>query len=578
VGPSAVGWAAVIAWVSGLTGVLLWPIVHAGYGLGHDMVFTPQQPLDAASLGVSSAAPRAAPLDALVALTEHPLGGAVVFRLALVLPLLAVGIGVALAGRPRSLPPALVAATFAVWNPYVVERLAIGQWALLWAYAALPWLVVAARQRWWPRLALTVVAVGLASITPTGGLIAAALTVALLIGRAPARPHRTGRIVVVLVAVSTLQLPWVLPALLSTASSTSDPAAVAAFASRADSGGGVLGSLVAGAGIWDADVVPSSRGGLLALVALLVVVIVAVVGARELVDRLGRRTVVALAGSAGLGLVLAAAGSLPGGAALVRSAVSTVPGAGLLRDGQKWVMPLVLLSALLAGAAAQTARAQVRSASWRVIVALAMALLPVLVLPDAAATVAPTVRPVHYPADWSAVRRAAAGGGAVVVVPFAAYRTFGWAPGRPVLDPAPRLLTVPVVVDDRLSVSGHLLAGEDQHARHVGEVLAGGPGQPALVPGLQSLGVRWVAVEHGTPGPVPDLSGLTPVQQGADVSLYRVPGTVQAVAPERWRVRLVAGVDLLALALVTAGALGSGGKLSRSVAGRRASRPPQTAG
>ena len=35
----------------------------------------------------------------------------------------------------------LAAAGVTVWNPFVVERLALGQWALLTSYAALPWLL-----------------------------------------------------------------------------------------------------------------------------------------------------------------------------------------------------------------------------------------------------------------------------------------------------------------------------------------------------------------------------------------------------------------------------------------------------
>jgi hypothetical protein len=38
----------------------------------------------------------------------------------------------------------LAASGFAVWNPFVIERLALGQWALVLAYAALPWVVLAA--------------------------------------------------------------------------------------------------------------------------------------------------------------------------------------------------------------------------------------------------------------------------------------------------------------------------------------------------------------------------------------------------------------------------------------------------
>ncbi len=36
------------------------------------------------------------------------------------------------------------ATTFFLWNPWVVERLSIGQWATVAGYALLPWVVLAA--------------------------------------------------------------------------------------------------------------------------------------------------------------------------------------------------------------------------------------------------------------------------------------------------------------------------------------------------------------------------------------------------------------------------------------------------
>jgi hypothetical protein len=567
---SRVAWAVVGGWSLALTCVLLRPIAHAGYGLGRDLVFTPQQPLDAASVGLSSATPRAVPLDALVALAEQLLDGAIVFRLALAVPLLAAGIGVALALRPRHLSAALAGASFAIWNPYVVERLAIGHWALLWAHAALPWLVVAARQRWSCRAALTLVAVGAASITPTGGVIAAALALVLALVSPPQGTLRRSPAVLALAVVGpVLQLPWVLPALLSSARATSDPAAVDAFASRADVGPGSVGSLLTGAGIWNADVVPSSRQGWLGVVALGAVLGCALAGWRDLERRLQPRVLWSLAASAALGLGLAALAAVPGGGALLRAAVSSVPGAGLLRDGQKWVMPLVLLSSLLAGSAAGAAWSWLPARAWRVSAALAFALLPLLLLPDAAATISPTIRPVDYPAEWGAVRRLSSGGGDAVALPFAAYRSFTWAPGRPVLDPAPRLLAAPVVVDDRLSVSGRLLAGEDQRGRAVARVLSGSGN---LAAGLARVGVRWVVVEHGTPGAIPELGSLEPVFAGSDVSLYRVPGVVTGQRTSAWRTAVVLTADVLCLALVLLGV----GLLAGCLARRRHRRDAGT--
>lgn len=539
-------WTLVLGWTLALAAILLWPVTASGYLLGHDMVFTPRQPLDLASIGVSSASPRAVPLDALVALAERLVDGAVVGRLALLVPVLAAGLGAAALLGTRSLPARLAAAGVAVWNPYVIERLALGQWALLWCYAALPWIVLsvarASGRARWPARGIAIAA---ASITPTGGLIAFVAAVAACLG---VRRGRRETLTLAGLALA-LQLPWLVPAFVSTASATSDPAAVAAFAARAEHPGGVLLSLLGGGGIWDADVVPGSRGGALAWLWLVVLGAAALLGARRLVRLLGSRLAGTLAALAVAGVLLAALPSLPGGAALVRAAVAHVPGAGLLRDAQKWLLPLVLLDALLVGAAFDRVCAGFRR-PWRPALAVLALALPILVLPDAAATLRPTLRPVHYPGDWATVARTADSGDALVL-PFSSYRRYAWAPGRTsVLDPAPRLLQVPVVVQDRLAVSGRLLAGEDPRAAAVARLL---DSAADLAGGLRALGISWVVVEEDTPGPVPALDELVPAHAGSHVALYRVPGAVERHRPATWRVIAVVTADVLALlALATA--------------------------
>jgi hypothetical protein len=254
----------------------------------------------------------------------------------------------------------------------------------------------------------------------------------------------------------------------------------------------------------------------------------------------------ALAGLALAGLVLGVFSSVPGGAGVLRAIVDHVPGAGLLRDAQKWVLPLVMFEVLLVGAGAARLAERLATVPWRVGLLVAGAALPLVVLPDAAAALRPTLEPVHYPADWSAVSKRI-GSGDAAALPWNSYRSFRWAPGRTVLDPAPRLLPAPVVVDDRLAVSGTVLTGEDPRAAAVLRVLSAGP---PVAQGLAAHGIRWVVVEHGTPGLLPGLRGLTPVFRGADVSLYRVPGTVVDERASPLRVTLVLIGDGTAAVLV----------------------------
>ena len=528
------------------------------------MVFTPHQPLTRQSVGLGSVAPRAVPLDALVALASRLLDGAVLGRIALLVPLLLAGSGCARLLRPRSLPALLAVAGCAVWNPFVVERLALGQWPLLWAYGALPWLVRAAarfgvgveragpagRWGWWRATATLLCWLACCAITPTGALIGAGVAVLLAASR------RLARLTPVLVAAVLVQLPWLVPALTSPAGATSDPRGVAAFAARSERPGGAVASLLGLGGIWSSEVTPASRAGLLGYLSTAAVLAALLFGLpvlrAGLGPRLSRRLV--LLGLAGL--ALAAAGTVPGLATAVRWAVRELPGAGLLRDGQKWLMPFALLAVLAAGAAVQRlvdwlAGRRARLPGWPVV--LAVLALPVVLLPDAPAVLRAPLHPVHYPASWQQVAdRVRGSGDTVLVLPFGSYRSFAWAPGRTVLDPAPRWLPAETVVSDRLLVSGTLLAGEDPVAGRLAALLDSDPGPTALAAGLAGQGIGWVVRELGTPGPETDLRGLQPVLTEGAVQLYRVPGPIAVTGQPAGRRWAVLGLDLLVAGLVAA--------------------------
>ena len=543
---------AVPAWALALTALLLAPQRHRGFGLGHDMVFTPQQPLNAAAVGVSSAPPRAVPVDFVVAVLERVVDGAVLGRLALAVPLLLAGLGAARLLAGASLPARLAACGLAIWNPFVVERLALGQWSLVWGYAALPW-VLAAALAWRRRragLGALVLPVALGSLTPTGGVLAVLLVAAVVLGRDIRRA-----VPPVLVALA-LQLPWIVASMLSTGATLSDPASATAFAARSEFAG-VLPSVLGLGGIWDAEVVPPSRSGPLTLVALLVVIGAAVAGGPGLWRRLGAGarglTVVAA-----LGLLLAQASATPGAGAVVRWAVSDLPGGGLLRDAQKWLAPLALLEALLVGAALERLAGRAPAVA-RLLIALA---LPLALLPDATRAVWPTMTPATYPAGYATAAHLIDDD--VVVLPFQPYRQFAWAGGRPSYDPASRLLDATVVGNDRLLVGSRLLTGEDARVPAVAAALASADPRRALA----DAGVRWVLIERRTPGAVPALPGLVRVHADADVVVYRVPGTIGTVDPPAARVAVAAVVDTGWLIVAVAAGL-----VSVRSRGRRRRRP-----
>jgi hypothetical protein len=534
-------------WTALITAILLWPLHRGGYPVGRDLVFTPHQPFNDASVGLGTGAARAVPLDALVALASHWVDGQIIGRLALALPLLAAGWGARRLLAPRSLAAGLSVAGFAVWNPFVVERLALGQWALLWAYGALPWLVLglrAIRDRPSPRLlAGAFLALAACAITPTGALIGGATVVAL--GWRSGREHRLTA-GFALAAALLVQLPWLLPALLSSASATSDPAGVRTFAARSERPGGVLASLVGLGGIWDRGATPDSRAGWLGVLTTVAVVVVIVLGARDASTRLGSATARRFGVLCAAGLLIAIAAALPGGSAVLRWSTVHLPGAGLLRDGQKWLLPFVLLAVLCLGAAVDRLASRGQAA---LVIALAIgAALPMLLLPDAGATLRPTLTPARYPLGWQLASQAVHGPGQVLVLPFASYRSFDWVTASSVIDPAPRWLGPVAVVNDQLVVSGRVLAGEDRHAAALGAALATSHDLPTA---LAAEGIGWVWVEKHTAGPpLPDLAGLKRTLSTADIDLYQVPGPVRVVQVSPLSRAIVYTVDVMLLLFV----------------------------
>ncbi|MEU4419838.1 hypothetical protein AB0F81_04380 [Actinoplanes sp. NPDC024001] len=504
-----------------VTAVVLAPLALPGYVLRYDMVFVPRQPLNWEMIAPADALPRAVPLDAVVSAANLLVPGWLLQRVALVAVVYLAALGAArLLPTARTMPRVVAALAYA-WTPYLAERLLLGQWALLLAYAALPWLVSAARDLRAGRpgaLARLVLAAAPAALTPTGGLIAL-LTVAVLL------PLRSRVTALAVAAVAALNAPWLLAALASAAGGSSDPEGVAMFAARAENWAGSWLALAGTGGIWNAQTVPASRSSVLVPVVTVLLLAVAVPGLRELRRRWpggADRLFVLAAG----GFVLAAAGATGPTVAALEWLVVHVPGAGLLRDGQKFLIPYALVVALgfALGAELLADRLARRfePAAGRVLLAGAM-LLPVVVMPDLAFGGAGALRPVRYPADWDAVAaRVAAVPGEVLSLPFEGYQRYDWTRGVVVRDPAPRYLDAPVLMNDALRVGTVTVDGESPRATAAQALLA--EGRPAA-----ELGVRWVLVRKGAVAgpPAGVLTGLRLVHDGPYLQLWENPAAPQ---------------------------------------------------
>jgi hypothetical protein len=521
-------------------------LLGGGFVLVYDMVFTPRQPLLPASLGLGPALPRAVPVDAVVALISAVVPGDVLQKLVLAGLLFAGALGAARLVPTESAVIRVVAAVGYTWNAYVAERLFIGHWTLLVAYAALPWVVLAGLglRRGEPKAAARLVLAMLPAVLgPTGGLLAAGAAVAAA-GRR--------RLWITVPAGVVLNAPWWVPSVLHPAGGVSDPDAVAAFAARGESWAGPVLSVLGLGGIWNADVVPASRESPVTPVVTVLVVALTLLGCAVLARRWGPRPARALLGLAALGVLLGVAGAVPVLDDALRWSVAHVPGAGLVRDGQRFAAWWALLVGVgFALGAEDLARRLADPVGRRAALAGAV-LLPVAVLPDLAWGGLGRLQPVHYPPDWAVVAERLAADrdrGDVLVLPLMTYRAFEWNDGRTQLDPAPRLLPAATITEDSLPVGDAVITGEDTRIAGIRRALTDGS------PPLTELGVEWIVVEHGTPGELPpDVERLRPEYAGTWVSLYRAgdPAPVRRAGPPA---PPVLAADALAVACAVAALL-----------------------
>ncbi|OZF39389.1 hypothetical protein CH294_07265 [Rhodococcus sp. 14-2483-1-1] len=553
--------------------VILGPLLGPGYLLLRDAVSTPRSYFTDSAWGIADAAARAVPQDAAIAALTTVFDGGLVVKTILLLALWLAGWGTAVLARAvlptAPLPALLVASTVAMWNPYVAERLLQGHWSLLVGYAALPWTVVAAlavRQgRSWWALAVCLAAAGL---TPTGALLAA--TLASVILALPGGARRGLRVVVTLVIAAVASAPWLVATAVSGSGvEQADPAGWAAFAARAEPGLGTLGSLAGLGGIWNSDVVPASRTSIFAFVGTAILLSVVAFGVRPLIRRRKNPVILGLAVVALLAIAVPALAATGPGLAVARAVGETVPGAGLLRDSQKWVALAMPIYALAATAAftprhrPNPVQPTALSAVQRTRFGSAVAILALLIaLSDLGWGVGNSMRPVVYPASWQAVAAKLQGSaGDVAVLPAGMFRRFPYSGTAPVLDPAPRMLPLDVLQTGELIVAGGTVRGEGTRATDVQNALLAGESAETLA----ELGVGWVLVENTTPGELGDsaqtLNRLDAVYEDEQLTLYRVPDPV--ITESRSNTAVV--VAHLAWALLLLGGLATGlGRLRHS--------------
>lgn len=546
-----VAWVFVLSWILLLTAAVCWPLfvshkapADGRFGapmfLLRDMVIPNHPPLTDAALGLGPAAARAVPQDTALWALGYFVDASHWVRFGLVGACLIGGLAAAELARrltrhgsgtsstssaglvpmTPSLASQLIAPTMLLWNPFVVERLLQGQWSLVIAVLLLPAVVLATQMG---STVWRTSAIAAAGLTPTGALLAG------ITGIVAARNNRDRAwIAATIVAVSS---PWLVASLLNpSAAGSSDVAGAAAFAARAEAHVGTLGSLLGLGGIWNKQAVPLTREVGFSAIMVLALLVLMGLGFRRVWHSQERWRGLIITGATAIVLVALAA-TTPG-ILMMGWALEHIPGAGLLRDAQKWIALAVPAYVILAASGADYLARRARGATANIGQWLATgvsALIIIAAVPTLPADVAP-LRPIPSWEGWSAVSGVVAlDDDRVAVLPAGSYRIID---GRPVLDPATKILPAPVVSSGELIVSGQSVSGEG--ATTVERTLLGGAKrQEELGSALQSLrdqGVGWVLVEN-SPGNFGDsadiVAALDPVYETPDLQLYHVSGVIE---------------------------------------------------
>jgi hypothetical protein len=532
------------AYALALSLVVTAPLLGPGYLLLRDAVSTPRSYLSDAALGLSDAAPRAVPQDFAVAVASQVLDGGVVVKALLIAGLWLAGWGaarLAVTVLPSAgAPGQAVAATLAVWNPYVAERLLQGHWSLLVGYGCLPWVATAAVRlragngNWWP----LVFWIALAGLTPTGLMLAATVALVSVFAPGDGRPRWWCAVASLGIAV-LVALPWLVASAVADSLSSSQAAGVPAFAARAEPGLGTLGSLASLGGIWNAEAVPASRTGHFAVLAAVLLLGVVAAG---LPVALRRPAAVPLLVLAGVAVAVPALMATAPGLAFTEATVRALPGLGVVRDAQKWVALAVPGYAVAGAAAVVTLRRLLPAGAAALLCCTAL----VATLPDLAWGVGGKVAAVHYPPGWATTAAVInTDPRPVVVLPPHLMRRFAWVGDAPVLDPLPRWVRADVLTTGDLVIGGRTVPGEGGRARVLQQLLLSGAGRDALA----RAGVGWIVVESpSATRPLP----LPVAYRDADLSVYRVGGD----SPGASHRKVMIAVHLVWLGLLIAGLAG----------------------
>ncbi len=479
--------------------------------LNLDLVVFDRIGLSAGFWGLGPELPRQAPAVAALAIASTVLDGTTLVTAFVIACVAAAFVGVERLSRPAPWTARAAAGVLYALSPWLLTRIAVGHLGLVLAAAALPWVLptLLRPEADLRRTFLASAALGLAGYF--GGTLG---LVVIAVGVVAGRGRRAGWVA----GVWALgQLPWLVPGLI-VGLSTPDVAGGDLFATRLASAGD-YGRLLLGYGFWQ-------RTNQLALntpvtpIAALLVLAVAVAGASALPRPWGRRA----AALAGVGLVLAAIGSLPLLGAVFDRLSTSLPFAAFRESQRALVLFLVWLAPAMAHGIGRIQRHDARSG---VLAAFGCAMIAVVTVNPALWGLDGRFDSVDVPESWGVVReRVETAPGTVVALPWTLYFDLDVADGRRTHHPIPLYLRGDVLNSSDLELASDRDAALDPRERAVDGALAALDAGRPIADRLADLGVRWLVVVTGVDddryGRLRLDTGLQVVVDDESIVLYEV--------------------------------------------------------
>ena len=432
-----------------------------------------------------------------------------------------------------SVSAAMVAATFFVVNPFVYDRVLMGQLVLLLAYALLPFTLrslidlvnegsrssLLSSLAWTSLIALVDLHIGGMSL----------LLLFLTILMSPSTPRaKLMRCLAVVGVLIALNLYWLIPASVANESARLGSGDLVAYAPRPRSPR-ILAHVLLLHGVWRTEFTsPLASNPVLFLGTFLPLLASACIGLYASLTMVRHSRLAKLLGlSALISIVLAMGTSFPATSWFTQLLFDHVPGYGIYREPQKWVALLAFCYAIFAAFGVDKLRGGVHARAPRVASLVAMGLL----LPIAATSTMwwgfdGQLQTSEFPDDWARANEITRSqSGRLLFLPWNLYQPLPFAGNRSVVSPAERFFDMPVLVsgDAALGVSDST-AALDPRDQYMTQLLKRRGGIHAFGHLVAPLGVRFVALASIADAPeygfLRRQADLRPVFEGDDLVLF----------------------------------------------------------